>query len=224
MPAFRPNPHHQSFSNSMVSTSLSVCSRITSRPPSTRWPYPADPKASAPLKLTPCVSSKKLSRSAWLRISEPRASPQIVMGPAVAACPQSKQIPPRLCIQLRYSPPSLWWCMYLHTRGHDALLPPALPTILHSPTARGMSNTEEAPHPLINHSQPCYRSQGSEMYMNKFKNAHFGVGYLPVDQSLTLKRTIGAKQPITEPSSTASRRIDFRRTPRKDYVFCLVCY
>lgn len=69
-------------------------------------PHPAKFKSLAASNLTPCVSSKKLSRSTWLRISEPRASPQIVNGPGCRRRPQSIPNPFRLCVQLRCSPPS----------------------------------------------------------------------------------------------------------------------
>lgn len=98
-------------------------------------------------KLTPCVSSKKLSRSTWLRISEPRASPQIVNGARLSPLPTVKNQTHSNCayIQLRCEPTFVVWCMYLHTREHDALLQPALPTILHRPTAPNMRRTEEGP-------------------------------------------------------------------------------
>lgn len=47
---------------------------------------------------------------------------------------------------------------------------------------------------LINHSQPCYSSQGSQIItMNNFIDTHFSVGYVPMDQRLTFWRIIAAK-------------------------------
>lgn len=66
-------------------------------------------------------------------------------GPAVAAAHSQKPNSFKLCVQLRCEPTFVVWCMYLHTREHDALLQPALPTILHRPTAPNMRSTEEGP-------------------------------------------------------------------------------
>lgn len=66
-------------------------------------------------------------------------------GPAVAAAHSQKPNSFKLCVQLRCEPTFVVWCMYLHTREHDALLQPALPTILHRPTAPNMRRTEEGP-------------------------------------------------------------------------------
>lgn len=47
---------------------------------------------------------------------------------------------------------------------------------------------------LINHSQPRYSSQGSQIInMNNFTGTHFSVGYVLVDQRLTFWRTKASK-------------------------------
>lgn len=59
---------------------------------------------------------------------------------------------------------------------------------------------------LINHSQPCYSSQGSQIIsMNNFTGTHFSVGYVPVDQRLTFWRTIAAKRHLAEPFPVSRR-------------------
>lgn len=76
-------------------------------------------------KLTPCVSSKKLSRSTWLRISEPRASPQIVNGARLSPPPTVKNqthsncayncgaSPPSSCGACTSTPESMTHCFNL---------------------------------------------------------------------------------------------------------------
>lgn len=117
-------------------------------PPRPRWHSPADAvgtRAAHPQTRPLASHQKNLSRSTWLRISEPRASPQIVMGPAVAAAHSRNKTRPNCVYNCAAANLRRVWCMYLHTREHDALLQPALPTILHRPTAPSVRSTEEGP-------------------------------------------------------------------------------
>lgn len=142
---FRHIPHHQSFSNTTVLLSLSVVSWITGRLPSTCWPLSSripEPRASQPdplrlikrvisldlaqNKRTPCIPADRL----WGRLSPP---------------PTVKIEPIQTVRTIAVQPTFVVWCMYLHTREHDALLQPTLPTILHRPTAPSMRRTEEGP-------------------------------------------------------------------------------
>lgn len=77
---------------------------------------------------------------------------------------------------------------------------------------------------LINHSQPCYSSQGSHIiFMNNFTGTHFYVGYVHVDQRLTFWRTTAARSHLAEPSPVF-RRITRKMSCQKDYLVCFASY
>ena len=139
-------PHHQSFSNTMVSLPPPVIPRITGRFPTSCWQNQQMPKSrTPPPNLTPCVSSNTVIS---LYLAQNKRTPSIPADRRGAGCrcrPQSKPNPftvRTLSVQPTYR---RVWCMCLHTREHDALLQPALPTALHRRAAPSVRRTEEAP-------------------------------------------------------------------------------